>query len=67
LENPLSPAQVEGKFRTYAAGRIAAASIDGIIDAVNRLEQLSSARTLIDLLKPVSRRKGERAARTASA
>jgi 2-methylcitrate dehydratase PrpD len=66
-ENPLSPAQVEGKFRTYAAGRIAAASIDGVVDAVNRLEQLSSARTLIDLLKPVSRRKGERAARTASA
>jgi 2-methylcitrate dehydratase PrpD len=62
FENPLSPAQVEDKFRTYAAGRISAASIDGVIDVVNRLEDLPSTRTLMDLLKPAPRRKGERAA-----
>jgi 2-methylcitrate dehydratase PrpD len=62
FENPLSSAQVEDKFRTYAAGRISAASIDGVIDVVNRLEDLPSTRTLMDLLKPAPRRKGERAA-----
>ena len=62
-ENPLSPAQIEDKFRTYAAGRIPASSIDGVIDAVNRLEHLPSARSLMDLLKPAPRRgQGERAA-----
>ncbi|MPZ56012.1 MAG: hypothetical protein GEU91_05810 [Rhizobiales bacterium] len=63
FENPLSPAQVEDKFRTYAAARIPAAAIDGVVDAVNRLEDLASARTLMDLLKPAPRRsQGERAA-----
>ena len=62
FENPLSSAQVEDKFRTYAAGCIAAAAIEGVIDAVNRVEDLPSARTLMDLLKPASPRKCERAA-----
>lgn len=62
FENPLSPAQIEDKFRTYAAGRIATSSIEGVVDAVNRLEDLPSARALMDFLKPAPRRKGERAA-----
>ena len=62
LENPLSPAQVEEKFRTYAAGRIPASSIDGAVNAVNGLEDLASVQTLMGLLEPTRRGRGERAA-----
>ena len=63
FENPLSRAQIEGKFRTYAKDRIAAARGEEVIAAVNRLEELASVRELMDMLRQGSRRaKGERAA-----
>ncbi len=50
-ENPLSRAQVEQKFRSYATGVIPDARIADAIAAVDRLEQLRSVRELMDLLR----------------
>jgi 2-methylcitrate dehydratase PrpD len=50
-ENPLTRKQVEDKFRTYAAPIISAEAADEAIGAVAGLEDLASARTLIDLLR----------------
>jgi len=50
-ENPLSPAEIEGKFRRYAKGVLAPAKIDAAVEAVNHLEDLSSTRTLMDALR----------------
>jgi 2-methylcitrate dehydratase PrpD len=61
-ENPLSRAEVEGKFRTYAKGVLPDATTDEIIGAVNRLEDLASVRKLMDLLHRPQRQVGERAA-----
>ena len=61
FENPLSRAEVEDKFRTYAKGRISPAQIDEVIEAVTQLEDLPSARKLMEMLRPASQR-GERAA-----
>jgi 2-methylcitrate dehydratase PrpD len=55
-ENPLSRAQIEGKFRTYADGVLAASAIAGAIDAVGDLENLGSVRKLMDLLRAAPRR-----------
>ena len=63
FENPLSRAEVEDKFRVYAKDRMAAARIDEVIAAVNRLEDLASVRELMDMLRHgSSRTRGERAA-----
>ena len=63
FENPLSRAEVEDKFRVYAKDRMAAARIDEVIAAVNRLEDLASVRELMSMLRQGSpRSKGERAA-----
>jgi 2-methylcitrate dehydratase PrpD len=50
-ENPLTRAQIETKFRTYAKARLPAANVDAVIDAVTRLEDFGSTRTLMDLLR----------------
>jgi 2-methylcitrate dehydratase PrpD len=50
-ENPLSRAQIESKFRTYAKGVLSDAHIDETIVAVDRLEQLASVRKLMDMLR----------------
>jgi 2-methylcitrate dehydratase PrpD len=61
--NPLARAEIEGKFRTYAKARLPSSRIEEVIDAVNRLEHLPSARSLIDLLRqPAARTQDERAA-----
>jgi len=63
FENPLSRAQIEGKFRTYADSRIPHDRSDDVIAAVNRLEDLASVGALMDMLREGPRRaKGERAA-----
>jgi 2-methylcitrate dehydratase PrpD len=49
--NPLSRAQIEGKFRTYAPARLAAREIDAVIAAVNGLEDLGSVRELLTLMR----------------
>jgi 2-methylcitrate dehydratase PrpD len=51
FENPLSRAQVEQKFRLYAASRLPDAQIEAVIDAVNRLEDFGSVRKLMALLR----------------
>jgi 2-methylcitrate dehydratase PrpD len=62
FENPLSRGQIESKFRTYAGGVLAPSAIDGIIDAVGKLESLGSAQHLMDMLRAAPRRgHGERA------
>jgi 2-methylcitrate dehydratase PrpD len=62
-ENPLTRAQIEGKFRTYAEGVLSDGHIGGVIDAVNRLEDFGSVRQLMDMLRVAPRRaQGERAA-----
>jgi 2-methylcitrate dehydratase PrpD len=50
-ENPLSRAQVEQKFRTYAQGQLPDPLIDEVIGAVADLENFASVRTLMDRLR----------------
>ena len=50
-ENPLSRAQVEQKFRTYAAAVLPQSHIDQVVGAVAQLETFGSARKLTDLLR----------------
>jgi 2-methylcitrate dehydratase PrpD len=51
-ENPLTRAQIETKFRTYAHNRLPPAAIERIIGAVATLEDLGSVRELMQLLRP---------------
>ena len=51
FENPLSRAQIEHKFRTYAKGLLPDAHIADVIGAIERLEELGSVRRLMDLLR----------------
>jgi len=56
FENPLSRAQIEAKFRTYAKGVIADSQAEEVIAAVNRLDELSSVRKLMDLLRGAAKK-----------
>jgi 2-methylcitrate dehydratase PrpD len=51
FENPLSRAQIENKFRTYADGVLRDADVADVIGAVDRLEDFASVRDLMDLLR----------------
>ncbi len=62
FENPLSRAQVEEKFRLYAAGMLPPARIEEVIDAVNRLEAFGSVRALMALLRAAPRTRAMAAA-----
>jgi 2-methylcitrate dehydratase PrpD len=50
-KNKLSRAQVEAKFRTYAAERLSRPQIENVIGAIARLEQAASVRPLMDVLR----------------
>ena len=50
-ENPLTLAQVENKFRTYAAARLPATRVEEVVDAVVHLEKLASVRTMMEMLR----------------
>ncbi len=50
-ENPLTRAQIEAKFRTYAKARLPAGNIDAVINAVTHLEDYGSTRMLMDLMR----------------
>jgi 2-methylcitrate dehydratase PrpD len=50
-ERPLTRAQVEGKFRTYAQERLTQARMDEVVAAVWKLEDVASVRSLMDLLR----------------
>jgi 2-methylcitrate dehydratase PrpD len=54
-ENPMSRAQVEEKFRTYAEDVIPSAHIGDVIAAIDRLEDFGSVRKLMDLLRGARR------------
>ena len=62
FENPLSRAQVEQKFRTYAAGVLSESHIDEVVGAVARLETFGSVRQLMDLLRAPPRARAMAAA-----
>jgi 2-methylcitrate dehydratase PrpD len=62
-QNPLSRAEIERKFRNYAAPVLSAAAIAATIEAVNDLENLASVRKLMDLLRAAPRRATLAAAR----
>ena len=55
-QNPLSRAQIEGKFRTYADGVLSPSTIAGTIDAVANLVKLGSVRKLMEMLRAAPRR-----------
>jgi 2-methylcitrate dehydratase PrpD len=50
-ENPLSRAQVEGKFRTYAETIMPDSRIEEVIGIVSQLEELESTRRLMDIMR----------------
>jgi 2-methylcitrate dehydratase PrpD len=52
LEEPLSPEEVEEKFRANAGLALPINKVDGIVDVVRHLEELSLIRSLTDLLSP---------------
>jgi 2-methylcitrate dehydratase PrpD len=54
-ENPLSRAQIEQKFRTYAKGALSDADAAEVVAAVDRLQDLGSVRKLMELLGPTPR------------
>jgi 2-methylcitrate dehydratase PrpD len=51
FENPLSRAQIEAKFRTYAKGVLPDAAAEKAVALVGGLETLGSVRELMDLLR----------------
>src|SRR5262245_9916173 len=53
-ENPLSRAQIEKKFRTYAPARLGAADIETVIAAIDALEDLGSVKSLMRALSAVA-------------
>jgi 2-methylcitrate dehydratase PrpD len=50
-ENPLTRAQIEAKFRTYAKARLTPEVVDEVVGTVARLEDLGSVAKLMDLLR----------------
>jgi 2-methylcitrate dehydratase PrpD len=61
-ENPLSRAQIEDKFRTYARGVLPGAAVEEAIGAISRLEELKSVRRLMDLLRAGDEKRARRSA-----
>src|SRR5580698_7221253 len=55
FENPVSRAQIEQKFRTYAQDFLPGGHIADVIGAVERLEDFGSVRRLMDVLRVVPR------------
>ncbi len=55
FEDPLPPAEIKEKFRANASLALPLKNVDAIIDAVNKLEQLASIKTLTELLIPGKR------------
>jgi 2-methylcitrate dehydratase len=66
-ENPLSRAQIETKLRTYGKTRLSQGPIEKVIAAVSALEQVPSARELMNLLRRTPpQAEAERSPRVAS-
>jgi len=50
-ENRLTRAEIEGKFRKGAKGRLGAAVVASVLETVSRLEELKSVRSVMELLR----------------
>ena len=50
-ENPLTRAEIEDKFRKGAKDRLAPAAVERVLESLSRLEDLKSARSLMDALR----------------
>lgn len=50
-EKPLTRAQIQEKFRTYARGRLGETRIGDVISSVSDLENVASVRSLMELLR----------------
>ena len=50
-DNPLTQAQLEAKFRTYAKPRLSSARIEEVLDMVTRLEELPDVGSLMTALR----------------
>jgi 2-methylcitrate dehydratase PrpD len=61
-ENPLTRAQIEAKFRTYAKPRISTGRIEEVINIVSKLEDLPNVRNLMNLLRFTNEARGRAAA-----
>ena len=62
-QNPLSRAQIEAKFRTYAKDVLPDSQTEAAVAAISRLENLASVRELMDMLRATERAaRSERAA-----
>jgi 2-methylcitrate dehydratase PrpD len=61
-ENPLSHAQIEDKFRTYAKGLLPGAAVEEAIGAISKLEELKSVRRLMDLLREGDEKRARKSA-----
>ena len=60
-ENPMTRAQIEAKFRTYAKGVLSDAATDEVIASVGKLEDNVSVGRIMELLRRPAKAK-ERAA-----
>jgi 2-methylcitrate dehydratase PrpD len=58
-DNKLSRAQVEAKFRSYAAARLSPSAAEEVIGEVVRLERCGSVQTLMEMLRAAGRRAKE--------
>ncbi|MBI3045448.1 MAG: MmgE/PrpD family protein [Betaproteobacteria bacterium] len=61
-ENPLTRAQIEEKFRVYGEALLPQAQIEEAISSVTRLEDLKSARRLMDLLRAGDEKRARKSA-----
>jgi len=59
-ENPMSPAQIDDKFRAYAPARLSESDVKAVMGAVHRLEEFGSVRGLMDLLRETPSRAARR-------
>jgi 2-methylcitrate dehydratase PrpD len=50
-ELPVSAAEIAQKFRAYAPTRLSSRRVDAVVDVIARIEELGSARELMDLLR----------------
>jgi 2-methylcitrate dehydratase PrpD len=61
-ENPLTRGEIEGKFRAYAGALLPAAVTEEALGAISNLENLKSARGLMDLLRAGGEKRARRSA-----
>lgn len=61
-ENPLTRAQIEEKFRTYAKALLPGAGVEEAVKAMSSLDDLKSVRRLMDLLRAGNEKRARKSA-----